>query len=122
MWLSFPPLCMEDQAAPAEYTFLCQAYYQDFNTKEISVLDSTPAQIFVLVSQDGDFTVSDIVDTLDVEDFGLDYTRYVLDWSGHTRQLHVALMVSNPMPDYTVDEYAYFVIDSLRARYTEGTP
>lgn len=122
MWLSFPPLCMEDQAAPAEYTFLCQAYYQDFNTKEISVLDSTPAQIFVLVSQDGDFTVSDIVDTLDVEDFGLDYTRYVLDLSGHTRQLHVALMVSNPMPDYTVDEYAYFVIDSLRARYTEGTP
>ncbi len=121
--LFFPPFCLEDMAAPASLRFQYKAWYNAsvMNPDYDTVGDRSEARILVLCSSDKQFDTADVVDTLHVQDMGLDFAEYVLDLSERTRQVYVGLMLENPASAST-DRNSYFVIDSIEADYEGDIP
>ena len=119
-WLVFPAFCLEDQTAPAELSFCYKAYFdQDGTWKDA---DTSHARLLVLASKDATFSAADIIDTIETGDCSLAYQIYKMDLSSWSRQLHFALVLNNPQMDFNIDNACWFVIDSVRIHYTEGTP
>ncbi|MCM1532426.1 MAG: fibronectin type III domain-containing protein [Bacteroides sp.] len=131
-WLMLPVISLEDMSAPAEYTFQYKAYYDNYATGTKDAVDPQSAfRVLILVSKDGQFSSSDIVDTLTVDTMKTAYQTYTVDLSQYTRQIHIALYAENENIDYSNPDYyekqmqrmsTYFVIDSLQARYTAEIP
>ena len=85
-------------------------------------VDFSDARLLVLASKDATFSAADIIDTIETGDCSLAYQIYKMDLSSWSRQLHFALVLNNPQMDFNIDNACWFVIDSVRIHYTEGTP
>lgn len=122
-WLLFPSLCMENQIAPASLTFRMAAYERNLETGNPDKVPADhPSYILVLVSEDAQYEVSDVVDTIFPGECGTSYQTYTLDLTGHTGQLRIALAAQNPAIDYEKDYGRFFVMDSIRVDYTGDIP
>lgn len=124
VWVVFPALCLEDVMAPAEYSFVWKAYTRQYGEDGKPAYEKYPgaALAYVLLSPDDAFSAADIVDTLMFADTMSRWQKCVLDLSAYSRQFNVAVAVHNPDVDYDFDAQSCFVMDSLRAAYTEGVP
>lgn len=125
-WLTLPVISLEDMAASAQYTFAYKAYYQNTEKGTYETVDAeSPFRVTVLVSTDGTFERADSVGVLTVSSMKTDWQTYIVDLSEYTRRIHIALYAENVDKNYgtqPVRMNSYFVLDSLRAFYTEDLP
>ena len=127
IWLTLPAICLEDVMAPAQYSFSWKAY--TLNRQEQTLENYLgAAQAYVFVSPDASFSVAEIADTLGLADKDTlasgnkaPWKKCVLDLSAYSRHVHVAIALNNPATEIS-DYDATFVLDSLRAVYTDGVP
>lgn len=121
-WLTLPALCLENDPAPARYTFR----YMAFSNKggvTAPVNPESPFNVMVLVSRDGQFTRADSVGEITVQNLtDTLFQTYTIDLSAYTRQVHVALCVKQG-DTKSADKNNYsFLIDSIAAHYTGDIP
>lgn len=122
--MKFPPIYLEELAAPAEFTFQCRAFYASYSGAEPKAIgDSSSAWIVVYLSDDKEFSDEEAVDTIRLADCDMNWEPYAIDLSDWTKQLYVALAIQDTGEYY---EYragcCFFAIDSIEARYTDYIP